>query len=56
LQIVATNDVTQAPRRPHWREPIVATTPGIDCCGCIIAAVEGVGVELRCNGAGNTAE
>jgi hypothetical protein len=25
---------------------------GIDCCGCIIAAVEGRTVELRCNECG----
>jgi hypothetical protein len=24
-------------------------TAGVDCCGCIIAIVEGSNVELRCN-------
>jgi len=34
--------------------PIVAheTVAGIDCCGCIIAAVDGSNVELRCNECG----
>jgi hypothetical protein len=26
--------------------------PGVDCCGCIIAGVEGANVELRCNECG----
>jgi ssDNA-binding Zn-finger/Zn-ribbon topoisomerase 1 len=26
--------------------------PGVDCCGCIIAVVEGNKVELRCNECG----
>src|SRR5260370_36424542 len=25
---------------------------GVDCCGCIVAAVEGTNVELRCNECG----
>ena len=34
--------------------PIVphSTVAGVDCCGCIIAAVEGTNVELRCNECG----
>jgi hypothetical protein len=33
--------------------PIVAhETAGADCCGCIVAAVEGSNVELRCNECG----
>ena len=34
--------------------PIVAheTIAGVDCCGCIIAAVDGKNVELRCNECG----
>jgi hypothetical protein len=33
--------------------PVVAhEAAGIDCCGCIIAAVEGSTVELRCNECG----
>ena len=32
------------------RMPIVPhETAGVECCGCIIAAVEGIRVELRCN-------
>jgi hypothetical protein len=32
------------------RMPIVAhEDAGVDCCGCIVAAVEGNNVELRCN-------
>ena len=36
------------------RMPIVAheEIPGVDCCGCIVAAVDGSNVELRCNQAG----
>jgi hypothetical protein len=36
------------------RMPIVAheDIPGVDCCGCIVAAVEGQNVELRCNECG----
>jgi hypothetical protein len=36
------------------RMPIVSheDIPGVDCCGCIIAAVEGSNVELRCNECG----
>jgi hypothetical protein len=36
------------------RLPIVAheEVTGVDCCGCIIAAVEGSNVELRCNECG----
>jgi hypothetical protein len=36
------------------RMPIVPheTAPGVDCCGCIIAAVDGTNVELRCNECG----
>ncbi len=36
------------------RMPIVAheDVPGVDCCGCIIAAVDGANVELRCNECG----
>ncbi len=36
------------------RMPIVAheEITGVDCCGCIIAAVEGSNVELRCNECG----
>jgi hypothetical protein len=33
----------QMPIVPH------CTVPGVDCCGCISAAVEGSNVELRCN-------
>ena len=33
--------------------PIVAhESAGVDCCGCMIAAVEGSNVELRCNKCG----
>ena len=33
--------------------PIVAhELAGVDCCGCIVAAVEGDNVELRCNECG----
>ena len=33
--------------------PIVAhEDAGVDCCGCIIAAVDGTNVELRCNECG----
>jgi hypothetical protein len=34
--------------------PIVAHehVTGVDCCGCIVAAVEGSNVELRCNECG----
>jgi hypothetical protein len=47
-------------RRPHTRDeltgrmPIVAheSVAGVDCCGCIIAAVEGSSVEPRCNECG----
>jgi hypothetical protein len=28
------------------------TVSGVDCCGCIVAAVEGTNVELRCNECG----
>ena len=28
------------------------TIAGVDCCGCIVAAVEGINVELRCNECG----
>jgi hypothetical protein len=28
------------------------TIAGVDCCGCIVAAVEGTNVELRCNECG----
>ena len=33
------------------RMPIVAheTITGVDCCGCIVAVVDGSNVELRCN-------
>ena len=32
------------------RMPIVPhETGGVECCGCIIAAVDGTNVELRCN-------
>src|SRR6266849_7412295 len=33
------------------RMPIVphGAVAGVDCCGCIIAAVDGSNVELRCN-------
>src|SRR6476620_6903550 len=36
------------------RMPIVphSTAAGVDCCGCIIAAVQGNNVELRCNESG----
>jgi hypothetical protein len=36
------------------RMPIVAheEITGVDCCGCIIAAVECTNVELRCNECG----
>ena len=35
------------------RMPIVAhETASADCCGCIVAAVEGTSVELRCNECG----
>jgi hypothetical protein len=36
------------------RMPIVPhnTAAGVDCCGCIIAAVDGTNVELRCNECG----
>jgi DNA-directed RNA polymerase subunit RPC12/RpoP len=36
------------------RMPIVphSSIGGIDCCGCIIAAVEGTSVELQCNECG----
>jgi hypothetical protein len=36
------------------RMPIVAheSVPGVECCGCIIATVEGTNVELRCNECG----
>jgi hypothetical protein len=36
------------------RLPIVGheEVTGVDCCGCIIAAVEGSNVELRCNECG----
>jgi hypothetical protein len=33
--------------------PIVPhETTGVDCCGCIVAAVDGNNVELRCNECG----
>jgi hypothetical protein len=34
--------------------PIIAheSVAGVDCCGCIIAAVEGSNVDLRCNECG----
>jgi hypothetical protein len=34
--------------------PIVAhdAVAGVECCGCIIAAVDGTNVELRCNECG----
>jgi hypothetical protein len=28
------------------------TISGVDCCGCIVAAVEGTHLELRCNECG----
>jgi hypothetical protein len=28
------------------------TVSAVDCCGCIVAAVEGTNVELRCNECG----
>jgi hypothetical protein len=31
---------------------VVHDSAGVDCCGCIIAAVEGCTVELRCNECG----
>jgi hypothetical protein len=36
------------------RMPIVphGTAAGVDCCGCIVAVVEGDNVELRCNECG----
>ncbi len=35
------------------RMPIVPhSTAGVDCCGCIVAAVDGNNVELRCNDCG----
>jgi hypothetical protein len=36
------------------RMPIVPheTVTGVDCCGCIVAAVEGTNVELQCNECG----
>jgi hypothetical protein len=35
------------------RMPIVAhEAAGVACCGCIVAAVEGSNVELRCNECG----
>src|SRR4029453_3101036 len=35
------------------RIPIVThDTAGVECCGCIIAAVDGTNVELRCNECG----
>ena len=36
------------------RMPIVphSTAAGVDCCGCIIATVDGANVELRCNECG----
>jgi hypothetical protein len=36
------------------RMPIVSheSVTGVDCCGCIIAGVEGSNVELRCNDCG----
>ena len=36
------------------RMPIVphANIIGVDCCGCIVAAVDGANVELRCNECG----
>jgi hypothetical protein len=35
------------------RMPIVPhETAGVECCGCIIAAVDGTNVELRCNECG----
>jgi hypothetical protein len=37
------------------RMPIISheSVPGIDCCGRIIAAVEGSNIELRCNECGS---
>jgi len=41
------NDLTgQMPIVPH--QAIL----GVECCGCIVAAVEGNSVELRCNECG----
>jgi predicted RNA-binding Zn-ribbon protein involved in translation (DUF1610 family) len=36
------------------RMPIIPheTAAGVDCCGCIVAVVEGNNVELRCNECG----
>ncbi|MEO8596247.1 MAG: hypothetical protein ABI759_23210 [Candidatus Solibacter sp.] len=36
------------------RMPIVLheTVIGVDCCGCIVAAVYGTSVELQCNECG----
>ena len=36
---------SQMPIVPH-------ETAGVECCGCIIAAVDGTNVELRCNECG----
>lgn len=43
----ASDDLTgQIPIVPH------ETAAGVDCVGCIVAAVEGNSVELRCNECG----
>ena len=35
------------------RMPIVAhESAGVNCCGCVVAAVEGSTVELKCNECG----